>query len=194
VNHTLLLALLLSFILFSAVSAADKTAIALETSPVFESPGPGLLAKGFIDKRDTCAIDSTCVDSLGTAWFHVRPGNGKHGGGWVPAKALAYASDVPSDFASQAATGDEDKKRRLEILKEHAQWPRRIVKAVRNGQICLDMSEEQVVASWGQPSEKRQTFMIGVGEYLTLLYPAAKKGTLVVSLQNDRVIGWTTDR
>lgn len=55
------------------------------------------------------------------------------------------------------------------------------------------MSEEQVVASWGEPAEKRKAYMIGVGDYLTLFYRRSGQGTLVVALQNDRVIGWTTD-
>jgi hypothetical protein len=175
---------------------APKNAIAVETAPLIEAPEAGLLAGGFIDKRDTCAVDSTVVDSTGTAWFHVRALRADRKGkseGWVISKAIAYISDIPADFASREARGDEDKKRRLEILKSHSQWPRRIIKAVRGGQICLDMNVEQVIASWGEPAEKRKSFMIGVGDYQALLYKGVGKGTLIVTLQNDRVIGWTTD-
>jgi hypothetical protein len=180
--------------------AAPKNAIAVETAPFFEAPESGLLARGFIDKRDTCAVDSTVVDSTGTAWFHVRSLRALRAGrdgkseGWVLSKAVTYISDIPADFASREARGDEDKKRRLEILKSRPEWPRRIIKAVRSGQICLDMTVEQVVASWGEPAEKRKSFMIGVGDYQTLLYnKGGGKGTLIVTLQNNRVIGWTTD-
>jgi hypothetical protein len=179
--------------------AAPKNAIAVETAPFFDAPEAGLLARGFIDKRDTCAVDSIVVDSTGTAWFHVRSLRGLRAGregkseGWIISKAVAYISDIPADFASREARGDEDKKRRLEILKSRPEWPRRIIKAVRGGQICLDMNVEQVIASWGEPAEKRKSFMIGVGDYQTLLYKGVGKGTLIVTLQSNRVIGWTTD-
>jgi hypothetical protein len=156
------------------VFAVPKTAIVIETCPFFDAPEQGTLARGFFDKRDSCEVDSTLVDSLGTAWFHVCPlRSHKNACGWVIAKNVVYASDIPADFASRYAAGDQDKKRRLEILKSHQQWPRRIIQAVRNGRICLDMSEEQVVASWGEPAEKRKAYMVGVGDYLTLLYGAS---------------------
>jgi hypothetical protein len=183
--------LLLPVFPLPTVFAGPRPAMVLETCPFFDEPGQGLLARGFLDKRDSCEVDSTHVDSLGTAWFHIR--SRKNAGGWVVAKTVAYVSDVPADFASRHAAGDLDKKRRLEILKNHQQWPRRIIQAVRNGRICLEMSEEQVVASWGEPAEKRKAYMIGVGDYLTLFYRRSGQGTLVVALQNDRVIGWTTD-
>jgi len=188
-------------VLFAAAAhPAVRSAVVLETTPVFDEPAPGLLARGFIDKHDSCSVDSTHVDSTGAPWFRVRalraPGAAtKTAGGWVSAKAVLFVSDMPADFASQDARGDGDRKRRLEILKNHPLWPRRVIQAVRNGRICLDMSEEQVAASWGEPAEKRKAFMIGVGDYLTLVYRDAGtgKGTLVVAVQNDRVIGWTTE-
>jgi hypothetical protein len=188
---------LLSTCLAGTVSAAPKTAIATENAPYFEEPRPGLLAQGFIDKHDTCAVDSTAVDSTDAAWFHVRPRpgeNGRSAGGWVAAAAVKYVSDMPANFVSRDEAGDKDKKRRLEILKSHPQWPRRIMTAVRNGRICLDMSEDQVVASWGEPAEKRKSFMIGVGDYVTLFFKGGDPGTLAVTLQGDRVIGWTVDQ
>jgi hypothetical protein len=190
------------FIAFFAASAwpAARNAVVTETAPVFDEPLPGLLARGFLDKHDSCSVDSTHVDSAGAPWFHVRAlrasgAAAKMAGGWISAKAILFVSDMPADFASQDARGDGDRKRRLEILKSHQQWPRRVIQAVRSGRICLDMSEEQVAASWGEPAEKRKAFMIGVGDYVTLVYRDAGsgKGTLVVALQNDRVIGWTTE-
>lgn len=178
-----------------------KNAIVTELAPLFDEPAPGLLARGFLDKHDSCVVDSTHVDSAGAAWFHVRPLRGpgasstNKAAGWVGAKAVLFVSDMPADFASQDARGDGDRKRRLEILKAKPQWPRRVIQAVRNGRICLDMSEEQVAASWGKPAERRKAFMIGVGDYVTLVYrdAIAGRGTCMVALQNDRVIGWTTD-
>jgi hypothetical protein len=197
VKNTILFCLFFLSVLFTGtVSAYTKNAIALENVPFFESPQPGLLAQGFIDKHDTCAVDSTAVDSTGVAWFRVRALHGPSAhkaDGWVLAGSVRYISDIPADFASRDAAGDKDKKRRLEILKNHPQWPRRVIQTVRNGRICLDMSGEQVVASWGEPVEKRKSFMVGIGEYQTLFFKGVGTGTLTVTLQNDRVIGWTID-
>jgi hypothetical protein len=148
-----------------SVSASGRNAIATENAPFFESPQPGLLAQGFIDKHDTCAVDSTVVDSTGVAWFRVRVLHGppaRTADRWVLAAVVRYISDMPAVFASRDEAGDKDKKRRLEILKSHPGWPRRIIQAVRTGRICLDMSEEQVAASWGEPAEKRKAFMTGI--------------------------------
>jgi hypothetical protein len=193
---------ILPVFVFSVAAAwpVPKKAIITETSPFFEDPTQGLLARGFFDKHDSCTVDSTQVDSTGVAWFHVRQSgaSAKKSDGWVGAKSVVFVSDMPADFASQDARGDDDRKRRLEILKNRPQWPRRIIQAVRNGRICLDMSEEQVAASWGMPAEKRKAFMLGIGDYVSLVYRDAGagggKGTLIVALQNDRVIGWTTEK
>jgi hypothetical protein len=189
---------ILSFapILSGAFAAEPKTAMAMTTAPVFDEPAQGLLARGFIGKRDTCEIDSTVVDSTGAAWFHIREsrGNGaRKSGGWIAAGAVRYASDIPQNFTSRDAAGDADKKRRLEILKKHPDWPRRVIGAVRSGRICLDMTEEQVVAAWGAPAERHKSYMVGIGDYFVFLYKSVDKGLLGVMMQNDRVMGWTTD-
>jgi hypothetical protein len=55
------------------------------------------------------------------------------------------------------------------------------------------MSSEQLVASWGEPLEKRKTFMLGVGEYTSYIYKGTARGSLLVCLQNNRVIGWSLE-
>jgi hypothetical protein len=170
--------------------AAHKSALALETAPYFEKPDQGLLPKGYLGKHDTCTTDSTFIDSAGVAWFHVLI---KSSRGWALARAMRYVSDIPADFFSTVEKGDEDKKRRADIVKSHPEWPLRIKKAVRAGQICLDMSGEQLAASWGEPLEKRKTFMLGIGEYTSFIYRGTAKGSLLVCLQNNRVIGWSLE-
>jgi hypothetical protein len=183
----------LSIVLFALTAggqAVKKTALALETAPYFEKPEQGLLPKGFLGKRDTCTADSTFIDSTGVAWFHVLI---KSSRGWALARAMRYVSDIPADFFSTEVKGDEDKKRRADIVKSHPEWPLRIKKAVRAGQVCLDMSGEQLVASWGEPLEKRKTFILGIGEYTSYIYKGTAKGSLLVCLQNNRVIGWSLE-
>jgi hypothetical protein len=184
---------LFTIILFSLASqgqTAKKPALALETTPYFEKPEPGLLPKGFLEKRDTCATDSMSVDSTGAAWFRIQV---KNAFGWAPARAMRFVSDIPPDFFSQEAMGVEDKKRRADLVKSHSDWPLRIKKAVRAGQVCLDMSEDQLLASWGEPLEKKKMFMLGAGEFVCCIYKGSEKGALLVSLQNNRVTGWSIE-
>ena len=183
--------LLIVLLALAAVGqTVKKTAFAMETTPYFEKPDQGLLPKGFLGKRDTCTADSTFIDSAGVAWFRVQT---KSSNGWAFARAMRYVSDIPADFFSSEKKGDEDKKHRGDIIKSHPEWPLRIKKAVRSGQVCLDMSVEQLVASWGEPLEKRKTFILGVGEYNIYIYKGTAKGSLLVCLQNNRIIGWSLE-
>jgi hypothetical protein len=167
-----------------------KTALVMEAVPYFEKPEQGLLPKGYLGKRDTCIADSTFIDSAGVAWFRVQT---KSSSGWALAHAMRYVSDIPADFFSTVEKGDQDKKHRGDIVKSHPEWPLRIKKAVRSGQVCLDMSSEQLVASWGEPLEKQKTFMLGVGEYISYIYKCTARGSLLVCLQNNRIIGWSLE-
>jgi hypothetical protein len=177
------------FFYLASGQTAPRSAVAVETAPYFDKPELGLLPKGYIGKRDSCTVDSAFVDSAGMPWFCIRV---KNSAAWMQAASLRYATEVGPDFFSLQAKGEEDKKRRLEILQKHPEWPHRIKKAARNGQVCLDMSEEQLIASWGKPVERKKSFMIGVGDYVCLVYKGGH-GSLIVALQNDRVIGWSRE-
>jgi hypothetical protein len=180
----------LLYFLSPLAQTASKTVLATESCPYFDKPETGLLPKGFLEKRDTCRTDSTVVDSAGVAWFKIHC---KNSSGWASARNFRFVSEIPTDFFSQEAKGDNDKKRRADIIKGHPDWPLRIKKAVRAGQVCLDMSPEQLVASWGEPQEKQKMFMLGVGDYASFVYKGTEKGSLMVSLQNNRVIGWSVE-
>ncbi len=165
--------------------------MATTSAPVFDEPKKGLLPQTFFGKQDSLSIDSTAVDSLGNAWFHAKS---KKSQGWIIATMVQYASKMSDTAISAALATDADKVRRLAILKEHVQWPRRAVNAIRIGVICLDMTEDQVVASWGQYDAKMNCYMVGTGNYQALLYKNKNNKCLMVTLQNDKVIGWTDDK
>ncbi len=183
----------ISLILLSSAGtpAASKTAVAVASTAFFERPEPGLLPRGYIDRRDSCTVDSVIADSAGTAWFHIRAAKSE---GWAVAGGLRYVSDVPADFFSKETRGDEDKKRRADIVKNHPEWPLRIRKAVHAGQVCIDMTADQLVASWGEPVEKRKMYMLGIGDYSCLIYNGTSRATLLVSLQGGRVVGWSVEQ
>jgi len=86
---------------------------------------------------------------------------------------------------------DEDKKKRLKIISKHPEWTRKIKRAVRDGNICLEMNGEQLTASWGEPSKKLQAFIINAGDFDLWIYTTSKDKFIAVSLKDDRIIGWS---
>lgn len=180
---------IICFSVFPQSSA--KHALAIATTPCFEKPAPGLLPIGFVNKFDTCQTDSSLVDTLGVPWFRVRLHDQTS---WVHAGDMRFVVDASRDFVSIQAKGDDDKKRRLQILQSNPDWPHRIKMSVRAGQICLDMSEDQLAAAWGDPFQKGTTYTLGIGDHATWLYKSSSGKILLVNLQNGRVIGWTVDK
>jgi hypothetical protein len=185
----------LAFVLFLCSSilsqSFSKPALALTTTPCFEKPVSGQLPIGFINRLDTCQTDSSLVDSSGIPWFRVRLHTQAL---WVHARDMRYIVDMPQDFFSMQVKGDDDKKRRLQILQNKPDWPHRIKMSVRSGQICLDMTEEQLAAAWGGPFQKGKTYTLGIGDHATWLYKSSSDKVLLVNLQNGQVIGWTVDK
>jgi hypothetical protein len=174
---------------FSAHPGQPKNTVALDAVPCFEEPDASALPKQYLGKRDTCSSDSAVVDSLGNPWFRLIIGGSVL---WARAEKLRYTADTPLDLL---ATGSDDAdaiKKRRSALQNHPEWPRRIRKAVHAGQICLDMSEDQLNASWGTPSAKARSFILGVGNHDTWIYKGKDDHPVTVSLQDGRVIGWMT--
>lgn len=196
-----------SLVLFSGLPALGqssiKPALLIENAPWFESPRADLLPKGFFNRGDTCFVESTFVDSSNIAWFCIkkRPGDDEFEQHWINAKAVRFRAEINENknAGSVILRPDEDRKRRLTILRDHADWPRRIQKAVREGTICLQMTEEQLMASWNEPVEKLKCFMVGVGEYESWVFKglggvggrAGEGKVVLVGVGEGRVVGWS---
>lgn len=181
--------LISSLSLFAQDAPKQKPMRVLHSASVYDAPAPGLLPVLIIDAGDTMLADSSRVDSLGHAWFR---GSIKHKKGWVQASDVAFFMKN-NDTVSTSTGPDKDKVKRAKIVWEHPQWPRRIQKAVRDGDVCLDMSQEQLLAAWGEPLNKGKGFMLGVGEYEYWFFgTSAAKQPLAVMLLNAKVVGWTT--
>ena len=172
------------------VSAESKSALIVESAPWYDNPAPAQLPQGFFEKMDSCIVDTAVVDSAGTPWFKVHKGSRQ---GWVAASKVRYTSEIKDDFFTAVRSDDADKKRRLSVLRQHENWPRRIKLAVRNGSVCLDMTAEQVVAAWDKPVRTGKAFVLGVGTVTRCYFGESAATVLCVDLQNDRVIGWSTD-
>jgi len=182
-----------SFLLISGIAAGqgDTASILLPAglTPLYENPSPADLPRSYLEPSDTCRTDASLVDSTGVVWVSVKSGGNR---GWVRQSSLRRPS-APEADRGQAVTVklDADAKRRYRILEQHPDWPRRIVKAVREGKICLDMSEEQLAASWGEPQHKGSAFILGAGSYDQWYFKFGNGPVQSVFLVKGRVVGWT---
>jgi hypothetical protein len=164
--------------------------VSVRPAPHCPEPLPGLLPAGYINKGDTCLVETTLVDSSGGAWFLLHTGTTRV---WSPAVNWRYVGAVTDEISASRGVNDDDRKRRLRILQQHREWPRRIIAAVREGKICLDMSGEQLVASWGEPSQKSPAFAVGLGVHEAWFYAGTGSDAAVVLLIDGRVIGWSME-
>lgn len=175
-------------ILSASESDDTQNALATKLTPYYSEAKPGLLPRGYIKKGDTCAIRNVHVDTAGIPWFSFKI---KTETVWSPAKYWIYISEIDTAAYVQGKKSEEEKRRRLRILRDHRDWPRRIIRAIRFGRICLDMSIEQLRASWDEPFQKSSAFTIGLGTHSVWIYKGQKGNILAVLLKNEKVIGWT---
>ncbi len=165
-----------------------QKAITTKVTPYYSEPQSGLLPKGYLKKGKTHAISEVTVDTVGIPWFGIVI---QTKSAWSPAKYWNYVSGIDTAAYIEGKQGDEDKKRRLRILREHRDWPRRIIRTVRFGRICLDMTGEQLIASWDEPFLKRSAFTIGLGSHEIWFYKNQKELFTAVVVKNDKIIGWS---
>ena len=169
-----------------------KDGMILSLTPVFSIPQSGLLPGFYLEKNSICSIDSTLVDSSDSAWFLV---SNEKNSGWIKAENLRFSSysGSPSESNPTPVNSDKDKIHRYGIVREHPDWSRRIQKTVRDGKVCLEMSEEQLKASWGEPFQKNRAFLLGSGAYDVWFYRGSDGKMLMVGLSRGRVIGWSEE-
>ncbi len=166
----------------------DQKAACNGVTPYYSEPCPGLLPKGYIQKGKIYPVPEVTVDTLGMPWFALPLKESKV---WSPAKYWTYVSEIDTSAFAEGKQSEADKKRRLRILREHRGWPRRIIRSVRFGRICLDMTAEQLLASWDTPIQKNDAFTIGIGNHEIWLYNTHSGKYTAVLLKNDKVIGWS---
>jgi hypothetical protein len=175
-----------------AAQYAPRKALATKSSALYESPQTVLLPRLFLQQGDTFTVDTQFTDSSGSVWHGVARTEGRL---WLRGVDLQYLGEHDSVSSSPGApTNDQDRKRRYQLARENPQWPRRIIAAVREGRVCLDMTAEQLTASWGNPMEKGKSFTLGIGEHDTWVYRGTRDRILFVSLYAGRVIGWYPEK
>lgn len=176
-------------IVFTSESDSLQKAITTKVTPFYSEPKIDLLPKGYLKKGDTSTIHLVSIDSLGNPWFQLGI---KASPVWSPAKFWQYISLIDTAAFIEGKQNEKEKKRRLRILREHRDWPRRIIRTVRFGRICLDMTGQQLAASWGDPTQKSNAFTIGLGRHSIWIYNEQAGSTITaVIIKNNLVIGWT---
>ncbi len=173
---------------FAQSDSSRARVAALGVTPFYEKAAPGQLPSGYLNKGDTCTVERVLVDTSGLAWFFLCRGESSV---WSPASGWRYVAAASDELSGARKEEEEDRKRRLRVLQEHRDWPRRVIRAVREGKVCLDMTSEQLGAAWGEPAQKSRSFTLGLGNHDTWFYAGDGGSMHIVSLQNDRVIGWS---
>jgi hypothetical protein len=189
-SAVLFLIVMLSNAFPDTLPVADSTKIVLPLglTPLYESPVSGGLPLSYLESADTCRIDSTRFDTANIEWVFAR---GQSRSGWLQKSSVRLAYLPPSAPQSKSFILDADAKRRYRIIAQHPDWERRIVKVVREGKICLDMNDEQVLASWGEPLQKGAAFILGAGKQNVWLYKSPGGRFETVFLVKGRVVGWS---
>lgn len=164
-----------------------KRAIVLKSSALYDEPLSGLLPQSFAEKGDSCVVDSFFTDSAGVTWFRLAIKGARQ---WANGIKVSYITAENQDVQSLVLRDDADAKRRLRILRDHQDWPRRIKGAVREGRVCLGMTRDQLAAAWGDPMQKGSSFMVGTGECETWFFKGVRGNLLFVNLLEGAVAGW----
>jgi hypothetical protein len=112
------------------------------------------------------------------------------------AKVAAVDSSDNSDTISSVspeknAIKDTDNKRRTHIVMEHQEWPRRIKNIVRDGKICLDMTTDQLIASWGEPMQRDSSFISDKVNYRIWIFKGKNGDFVSVNIIAGKVRGWS---
>lgn len=171
-----------------SINDSAKIVVSLGLTPVYDSPAPGGFPMSYLEPSDTCRIDSARFDTANVEWVFVRSPSRS---GWLQKSSVRPALAPASVPQSKTNKLDADVKRRYRILGQHPEWERRIVKVLREGNICLDMTEEQVLASWNEPLQKSVVFILGAGKQNLWLYKSPGGRFETVFLVKGRVVGWS---
>jgi len=176
-----------------AVASQGRPALVTGLSGMYESPAPDALPAAFLEKGDTCHLGRHLVDSTGSAWYVLAPPD-PDSGKWVRATYLRLVTAQDSSMSAPAPAGDKDRKRRYQAVRENPGWPRVVLRAVREGKICMGMSAAQVRASWDEPFQQRDAFILGAGTHRVWFYRTGGVTVITVHFSNEGVIGWSLEQ
>lgn len=181
------------FVLFYLSFAINKNVVVVSKMvEIKKSPADSSVTVFMAQSDDMFQTLRSQADSSGMVWFLILfPKHEKIDSGWIRAKDIRYMQDSikAQTHVLELKHKREDKKRRLEYIKKHPEWPRRIKTAIHNGEICIYMTKEQMEASWGKPDMMGTGYMIGVGHYEIAYYLC--EVPIIITLENGCITGWS---
>lgn len=191
---------ILVLVMVAAAAESDESRIVrVKTSyaEIYSQPHDSLPPVRMARKDQLFHVYYSTSDDSGRVWFCLQTDPDKSDTGWVPARFLRYVP-LQKDSAQtplKRADSNAEKKRRYAELRKHPKWSRKIKQAIRNGEVVLYMTGEQLKACWGEPRQViKNAFMVGVGDYSIYLYKGRKgKPDIVVTLQDGKVTGWSEE-
>ena len=169
----------------------NDSVLVVKLASVTDSPQLNKLPIFYLEKNQICKFDSKIIDTSGAVWFHIFCGLKN---GWVSADNVRLYTLSEKDSITNESTlsgSDADRKRRTHFLIQHQEWPRRIQKAVKDGKICLDMTTDQLIASWGESLQKSTAFLLGSGKYEQWIYKDKDGKILIVNIIDGKIAGWS---
>jgi|GEM_PF-2139099 len=160
-------------------------------TPLFDLPVKGALPQRYAETDQVFKIDSAFTDSAGAQWYCVTRNNQKN---WLLSSSVQRIQQGTTGSTIEKSTPvrtDADQKRRLHIVLQHNEWPRRIQNVVREGKVCLGMTHEQLTASWGEPVQRDNSFISDHVKFQLWIYKGKNGQLLTVNLMNGKVCGWS---
>ncbi len=141
---------------------------------------------------DIYVKDSIGESKLDEIWYLIASADGNRLG-WTKKENLKEIDNSVSlnEIGIKRQEQREDRKRRNAILKANKNWPTRIKKNIKKGLICLNMTSEQLVASWNEPISKSSAFILGLGNVQIYNYKGSGASNIVAIIKDDKLIGWT---
>ncbi len=192
IYNTILVCVLLFFLLkpVDAASAVATLYTPKKLAEIKALPTDGAETAEMVTAGSVLRIISSVTDTLDRIWYLVRIAATEKGGFVLGGDIEPLPDEI--DTLNTPRIGkplNEEKKRRLAIVKANPDWSRRVKSALLAGTICLGMSREQLAASWLAPDHETSGFVIGAGEVSILFY--RKVDPVAVVVKNGEVIGWS---
>jgi hypothetical protein len=201
--YHLIIFLLTLFLVIPIKAQVKLVKITKDSTFTFTLPDSTQSSLVMLNRGDVVELKHSMTDLQGITWYQIVVSTLGKMHLWIASSSGELVAQTrrasPSMAQVCAALLQEpqndkivltvDKKRRISLIKQNPNWPFRVKSAVRQGRIILEMTSDQVAASWGQPHKIREGFLEGKGKVKFLFYNREAESD-IVTLADNRVIGW----
>ena len=190
---------LFSFLFLVSFSyAIDYAVVKGRAAFLFPQPDETTEIRKLILRGESLRLSGKMVDDLDRLWYRVVDQKGDTG--WVESNDLSLTAKDQKKISG--GSGKEKKKpkktmsktsqrERLAYIKKNPQIERRFKKLIKDGFIGMDMSEENVRASLGNPDAERVVVLLKRGKLPIWIYHP--QNPVVVVFEEGKVTGWSQE-